>query len=106
MGFVPALEDLAMDLLYLPKADQSVLQRHRAGERLISTFVDECNGEVQNPIHTTMVIGGGKAGNIKQANPTRASQAFLVAWAGQFDRASIGSFPSTIIMGFRAGWSS
>jgi hypothetical protein len=50
-----------------------------------------------------MVIGGGKAGNIKQANPTRASQAFLVAWAGQFDRASIGSFPSTIRASGQAG---
>ena len=75
MGFVPALEDLAMDLLYLPKADQSVYRRHSFEERLISTVVNECDGEVRNPMpmHTTMLVDGGKTGNIEQANPTKAS---------------------------------
>lgn len=105
-GVVPALEYLAMDLLNLPKADQSVLQRHHVGKRLISTVVDECDGEFRNPIHTTMVIGGRKSGNIEQANTARASQAFFVARAGRFDGPSIVSFPRTIIVIIRTGWNS
>ena len=95
-----------MDLLYLPNSDQSVLQRHIVGERLIATVVNERNGEVRNPMHTTMVVGGGETGNIEQTNPTRASQVFLVARTGQFDGPSGGSFPRTIIVGFSTSWSS
>ena len=85
-----------MDLLNLPKAYQSVLRRHRVGERLISTVVDECDGEFQNPIHTTMVIGGRKSGNIKQANPARAGQAFFVARAGDLMGPPLGRSPEPL----------
>jgi hypothetical protein len=43
---VPALEDLLVDLLYVPVADEDVFQRHSVGERLRPTVVNESDGEV------------------------------------------------------------
>ncbi len=43
---VPALEDLMVDLLYLPIAEEGVFWRHSVGERLIPTVVNENDGEV------------------------------------------------------------
>ncbi len=41
---VPALEDLPVDLLYLPVADEDVFRRHSVGERLIPTVVNKSVG--------------------------------------------------------------
>jgi hypothetical protein len=84
-GVVPALEDLPVDLLYLPKAYKNVFWRHSVGEGLITTVVDELDGKLLNPMRAAMVFSGGKTGDIKYANPTRSSQAFLVARAWQCD---------------------
>jgi hypothetical protein len=71
-----------------------------------SHSVNERDGEVSNPMHTSMVVNGGNTGNIEQANPTRASQAFLVVRMWQCDGPSHGLFPRTIIGGFSTSWSS
>ncbi len=64
-GVVPALEDLPVDLLYLPKAYEDVFWRCSVGEGLITTVVDELDGKLLNPMRATMVFSGGKTGNIE-----------------------------------------
>jgi len=64
-GFVPALEDLPVDLLYLPKAYKDIFWRHSVGEGLITTVVDELDGKLPNPMRAAMVFSGGKTGDIE-----------------------------------------
>ncbi len=46
---VPALEDLPVDLLYLPVVDEDVFRRHSVGERLIPTVVNESTVRSETP---------------------------------------------------------
>jgi hypothetical protein len=64
-GVVPALEDLPVDLLYLPKAYKDVFWRHSDGKGLITTVVDELDGKLLNPMRAAMVFSGGETGDIK-----------------------------------------
>jgi hypothetical protein len=65
LGVVPALEDLRVDLLYLPEAYKDVFWRHSVGEGLITTVGDELDGKLLNPMRAAMVFSGGKASDIK-----------------------------------------
>ena len=53
-GVVPVLEDLTVDLLYLPKAYKDVFWRHSDGEGLITTVVDELDGKLLSPMNSVV----------------------------------------------------
>jgi len=81
----PALEDLPVELLYLTKAYKDVLWGCSVREGLMTTFVNERDGEVLDALQATIIVDGGQAGDIEQANPARSSKLFFVARAWRCD---------------------
>ena len=84
-SILPALEDFAVELLYLAKAKKNVLRGDRIREGAVATVVNKQDGKLGDALGATMVVGRGQASDIEQSNPTRLSEAFFVARAGRFD---------------------
>jgi hypothetical protein len=61
----PALEDLPVELLNLTQTEEDILRRYRVREGLISTVVNERDGEGLDTLLATMIFFGGQAGDIE-----------------------------------------